>query len=294
MKRIWYIAACALIVCSCSKDSEPEVEVVDDNSMRFSADYPATTRATESAFEKGDVMGVFATKYNGDEAVELQISGNHGNNAPYLFDGVAWSSDLPIYWEEGKFDIYAYYPYMELVSVTDHPFSVATDQSTPESEDALGGYEASDLLWAKTTGVEQATITGLTFTHRLSKVAVHLLKGDDYEGELPDEGEVFIHNTVAQATIDVQAGYATKNPYVSAETIKAKQVSSVLYEAIVIPQRISSSVPLFELVMQGVSYLVETTFVFSISTQHNIYITINSDPDKVKIEIGGEIVGGWE
>ncbi len=287
------MAACALVVCSCSTTDSEGFEYVDDGSMRFSAEYPAT-RATETAFERDDTMGVFVTKYDDNgEAVELQVSGNHGNNAPYTLDGTVWTSTRPIYWEEGKFDVYAYYPYMEVTSADENPFSVALDQSTEESDGVLSGYEASDFLWAKKEGVEEAEITALTFAHRLSKVAINILKGDDYEGDLPENGEVFIHNTYPEATIDLISGYVTKYPYGSTATIKARKVSASLYEAIVIPQRIDNNIPVFEYVVEGVSYLVETTFVFSIGTQHNINFTIDN-PNKIKIEIGGAVSGDWD
>ncbi len=290
MKRLLYLAVCALVVCSCSK--ETVIDTVDDGAMVFNASHPSS-RATDTAFEQGDTMGVFVTKYDeNDEATELQVSGNHGNNAPYTLSGSTWSSLKPIYWEEGKFDVYAYYPYMEVSSADENPFSVALDQSTEATDDALSGYEASDFLWASTTAVEQTEITALQFSHRLTKVCIHIEKGDDYEGDLPENGEVFIHNTVAQATIDLVSGYVTKNPYASTETIKAKQVSSTLYEAIVIPQRVDNNIPLFEYVVSGISYLVESTFVFSISTQHNIYFTIDN-PNQIKIEIGGTVSDGW-
>lgn len=44
----------------------------------------------------------------------------------------------------------------------------------------------------------------------------------------------------------------------------------------------------------GVSYLVESKFVFRSGMQHTINLTLNNNPDMVRIEIGGEIENGWE
>ncbi|MFR3330877.1 MAG: hypothetical protein ACLTSL_12085 [Odoribacter splanchnicus] len=45
--------------------------------------------------------------------------------------------------------------------------------------------------------------------------------------------------------------------------------------------------------VNGISYLLEDTFNFKAGKQHTLSLTINSNPDQVKIEIGGEIEDGW-
>lgn len=91
------------------------------------------------------------------------------------------------------------------------------------------------------------------------------------ERELPEEAEVYVHNTVPSATIDLSAGFVTKNPYGTAATIRAMKTGTYQYSAILVPQRIDNSKPLVEVVMKGVAYLVESRFVFKpgISTHGN-------------------------
>ena len=55
------------------------------------------------------------------------------------------------------------------------------------------------------------------------------------------------------------------------------------------PQRIDNRQPLVEVVMKGVSYLFESKFVFKPGVEHLVNLVITDNPDKVKIEIGGEI-----
>lgn len=45
--------------------------------------------------------------------------------------------------------------------------------------------------------------------------------------------------------------------------------------------------------MKGVSYLVESSFLFKPGIQHTVSITIEKNPEQVKIDIGGEIED-WE
>lgn len=292
MKRFIFIFVVMILVLSSCTNNENEM-VTLTNQMEFAVDYPYT-RATNTGFEVEDAMGVFVTQYNEGNASPLQISGNYANNVCSIFNGTKWVNTPAIYWAEGQFDVYAYYPYAKPLSVDEYMFNVALNQSTEETANNLGGYEASDFLWAKATGVTQMEVVPLTFSHKLSKVVINLIKGEDYSGDIPSEAVVRIHGTVPSAIIDLSSGMVTKNGYEPAQSITAKKVENGVYTAIVVPQRLDNKLPLIEVLSHGVSYLVESKFVFRSGTQHTINLTLNNNPDKVRIEIGGEIEGGWE
>ncbi len=287
MKKIYLILAAAVMLFGACEQAEMKPSYLPDE-MLFDAFYQGT-RATGDSFEQGDAMGVYVTKYVNDTPVPLQLAGNYGNNSKAVFDGSLWRCTPAIFWEEGKFDIYAYYPYAHLSSVDEYPFSVVLDQSVEETSDMLSGYEASDFLWAKATGVSQSESVALTFSHKMSKIVVNLVKGEEYTGELPSDAVVRIHNTVPEALIDLATGIVIKNGYGSAQTITARKVSDGVYTAIVVPQRLDTKRPLVEVLASDVSYLMESSFVFRAGTQHTINITLSDNPDKVKIEIGGEV-----
>ena len=259
----------------------------DNLFVTFDVIHPSLARATATSFETGDRTGVFLT----EKDVPLEVSGNYVNNELLTYSGSKWESGRKIYWDNGTYDVFGYYPYVfPLTSVDDLPFEVALDQTTARNGSSLGGYEASDFLWASSKNVTAGNgSVKLTFAHRMSKLDVRLVKGEDYDGELPEEAEVYIHNTVPSATIDLSAGFVTKNPYGTTETIRAMKTDSYQYSAILVPQRIDNSKPLVEVVMKGVSYLVESRFVFKPGIQHTVTVVISKNPEQVKIEIGGEI-----
>lgn len=295
MKKIIYITmVAAILIGGCTKADE---EIFSSNEMRFMAEYASQTRATGSEFEKGDAIGVFVTQYDGENAVPLQISGNYANNSKSIFDGTNWSNSPAIYWDEdkpeAKYDVFGYYPYDKPVSVDEYPFTVALDQSTEATEGALSGYEASDFLWAKAEGVSQMDAVPLTFNHKMSKLVVNLIKGEEYTGDIPTDAVVRIHNTVPSANIDLASGMIVMNSHASTQSITTKKVEDGVYTAIIVPQRLNTRRPFIEVLSKGVSYLVESSFVFKSGMQHTINITLNNSPDKVKIEIGGEIEG-WD
>lgn len=291
MKRYIGLAALALLVMGCEKEDNYQVE---EGAMRIEVLHPSATRATETAFESGDVIGLYATEYAGEVAAPLQISGNWINNEAITYNGKEWNADKTLYWSENKLDVYGYYPYMAPSSIDEHLWSVQLDQSTPETTDALSGYEASDFLWAKATGVEQANgDVQLQFKHRCSKLVIKLVKGPDYAGVLPTESELYIHSTVPTATLDFVNGAVTKYLYGEMATIKARRVDDATFEAIIVPQRMETRRPFLEYIANGVSYLYESTFIFKAGKQHTLELTINSNPDQIEIEVGGEVTD-WE
>ena len=293
MKKIFSILVVATLLMMGCENSE-DIPVVEDGVMQIEVLHPSATRATETAFEGGDRIGLYATEYNGDVASPLQISGNWANNVATTYDGAIWTPAKKIFWSENRMDVYGYYPYMTPTSIDEHLWSVQLDQSTPETADALSGYEASDFLWGKATGVSQTDgDVQLEFKHRCSKLVVKLVKGKDYSGVLPTESELYIHSTVPTATIDFVNGAVVKDVYGEMETIKAKRVDDGTFEAIIIPQRMETRRPFIEYIANGVSYLYEGTFVFKAGKLHTLELTINSNPDQIEIEVGGNIKD-WE
>lgn len=274
-------------LAACSDDGEQQYKDARHTPMTFTVTHPSQTRATATDFENGDRIGLYVAQAD----APLEIGGNLVNNEALTRNGSSWTAARTLYWDDGTYNAYAYYPYIQGVnSISDQPFSVSTDQSTAKTATALGGYEASDLLFASTKGIKaSASPINLTFKHIMSKIKIRLIKGEDFEGEMPATADVYIHNTVPTATVDLQAGVATRYVKGTRQTIKAQQEGAYSYSAIVVPQRIDNRQPLVEVVMKGVSYLFESKFVFKPGVEHLVNLVITDNPDKVKIEIGGEI-----
>ncbi len=129
----------------------------------------------------------------------------------------------------------------------------------------------------------------MKFRHIMSKLTVRLIKGEDYEGDIPENATVYIHNTVTDATIDLTAGVATKNMRANGKTVTARKAGPTSYTAIIVPQRLANRVPLVEVVMNGVSFLYESKFLFKPGIHHIVNLVVDKYPDQVQIEIGGEI-----
>ena len=285
------MALSLLGLASCSNDDSTEAPVsAKETPMTFDVVHPSQTRATATDFENGDKIGVYIAKAD----MPLEIGGNALNNEPLTLTSGKWTPGKNLYWDEGTYNAYAYYPYMNVTSIEDQPVSVATDQSTAETNGTLSGYEASDLLYAKTSNVAASTSpVPLSFKHVMSKLTIRLVKGEDFEGEMPTDAEIFIHNTVPTATFDISAGIVTRDVKGKRATIKARQESNFQFGAIIVPQRLDNRVPLVEVVMKGVSFLFESKFLFKPGVDHLVNLVITDNPEKVKIEVGGE-VENWQ
>lgn len=284
----------ALAVTACQENTVESDAPIHDNVMRFNLVGPSVqTKVSAGAFEAADHIGLYVTDYvNETTPMPLQISGNRANNSLVTFDGSVWTPGQTIYWGSGKSDVYAYYPYFETVAdVNSQYFELATDQTGE-------GYELSDFLWAKAEGVRQTDGTvNLEMKHLMSKLTVKIVAGEDYIGSLPEDATVHLHSTVTNVNIDIENGSVVKDPYSGAKSIKMKNLGirtfdgekAVVYEAIVVPQMLESSVPLLEINSKSVSYLLEDPFNFRPGVAYTYTATLNTSTTAIKVEIGCEI-----
>ncbi len=283
---LFIIMTSAGLLCACQK-SEVNVPECGEQMNFILSQSGVKTKLAGSAFEEGDQAGLYITDYVDDSTPgPLQISGNRANNLRIVSDGSAWTPDRIVYWGEGKSDVYAYYPYVEdITDVNAQPFTVTS-------------YEASDFLWAKAEGVSrEGGAVCLPMKHIMSKLTVRIVAGEDYVGSLPEDATVLLHSTVTSAKIDLESGSAVKDPYGSAKSIRMKNlglrdydgVKAVVYEAIVVPQMLETSVPLIEINSKSVSYLLEDSFNFRPGVAYAYTVTLNTSTTAIKVDIGCEI-----
>lgn len=286
MKRIVFTSIIlAFSLCACNKEQKPQAAVADE--IRFNICYP--TKATATNFESGDAVSLFAVEYNGEDVAPVQVGGNYINNEKLSYNGSAWTPARTLYWSANPCDFYALYPYREMSTVDALPFEVASDQNAD-------GYEQSDLLYAKTEKVSrnESGVT-LQFKHILSKLRVNIVKGEAFEGEIPDDIVVHVYNTNVECFLSMNTGSIEKNAMGAKKTITMKKINNQQFEAVLVPQNIEKKTPLIEVSMGGIAYLLEYSISFRAGYCYTVDLTLNTSPDQEQIEISidpGE--EGWE
>lgn len=243
------------------------------------------TKATETAFESGDAVGLYVVNRNGSTAVGLANSGNHADNACFHFDGSVWSASSPLYWKDQQThaDFYCYYPYKS--SITDVravPVSVKTNQSE------IANYYSSEFLWGKVEDVipSQNPVQIITH-HSFSNLLIYLEAGNGYtqDGLTNDVSSIRINNTRVSGTISLVDGKVTAN----GEPVDITPLrEGDHYRAMIIPQAVND-VTLISVVVDGYSFSLKQSLTFEPNKQHKCTIKINKTSEGINIGIGA-----WE
>lgn len=221
------------------------------------------TKVNADGFEDGDALGLYAVNYtDGNQtAGTLLTEGNQADHVKYVFNESAWqwTPVHPVYYKDvnTNVDLYVFYPHSEPDNVDAWNFEVQKDQSSAETQSALGGYEASDFLWGKAENVTPTEAkVKVKLAHKMAGVEVILQQGDGFgEGEYENvEKYVLATGTTRKAAINMATGSVT--PIGGAQStgiVMCPQVDGS-FRAIVVPQTVLAETQLFSITLGGVAY----------------------------------------
>lgn len=246
--------------------SEPDFEPVVEGGIEISLDgsiNQIATKVTAQGFETGDALGLYAVNYENGNTTPgtLLAEGNQADHVKYIFnfENWQWTPVKKVYYKDvnTNVDLYVFYPHAEPASVEAYNFEVRKDQSKPKSQTTLGGYEASDFLWAK---VENVTPTEskikVQLDHKMAGVHVVLAEGTGFEqDEFPLlEKSVLAVNTTRKATINMATGFVTPVGEPQANGIVMSSQTDGSFRGIVVPQSITAGTHLFKITIDGMTY----------------------------------------
>ena len=278
MKKLFTLmaAVAAMVSCSDKVENVPTTPETDRLPINIST---TLTRATDSAFEAGDKVGIFVV----NEPNALTSSGNHVDNMGFTYS-TKWTPDTPIYWldQTTKADFYCYYPYAATANTEAHAFATKANQSQ------LADYKASEFLWGKTTGVAPTVeAVNITTNHTFSNALVVLKPGDGFTEEslAAATKSVKICGVKTNATIDLATGVATANGNATEVT---PYLENGQYRALIVPQTTAEGA-LIVVTVDGVDYTLSRSMTFKANKQHKFTVTLNKVSNGVNVGIGG-----WE
>ncbi len=247
--------------------SEPDFEPVEEGSgIEISLDgsiRQVATKATADGFETGDALGLYAVNYenNNQTPGTLLAEGNQADHIKYIFnfETYQWIPVKKVYYKDvnTNVDLYVFYPHAEPASVEAYNFEVQKDQSKAKTTTSLGGYEASDFLWAKVENV--APTEGkvkVQLDHKMAGVHVVLTEGTGFEqDEFPLlEKSVIAVNTTRKATINMATGSVTPVGEPQANGIVMCPQTDGGFRGIVVPQSVAAGTHLFKITIDGMTY----------------------------------------
>ena len=288
MKRInCFIPAALSLLCGMASCSwEATGENVEPTIMPLLLESRVTppTRSGAAGFAGGDRIGVYVVNYTAtDTPGILHDSGNHADNVPYDYNAQLglWEAGNAegVYWKDPvtKADLYAYYPYGAPENVAAYTFEVAAGQHLAGTAGTPGGYEQSDLLWGRATGVApQPEPVNITFRHLLSKVTLTVdrsLLGEDLQG-LPMT--VTFPDCKASVNVNLADGSLSEADNPVRQDIRAMEENGS-YSAILVPQSITSDAPLFEIRLGGRKYTYSGDLTLESDKQYHFNIAMQPD-----------------
>lgn len=257
-------AAIATMLTGCL--SEPDFEPVVEGGIPINLEggiNQVATKVTAEGFETGDALGLYAVNYeNGNQTPgTLLAEGNQADHVKYIFsyENWQWTPVKKVYYKDinTNVDLYVFYPHAEPESVEAYNFVVKKDQSTPRVQNNMGGYEASDFLWAKAENI--APTEGkikITLDHKMAGVHVILTEGDGFEeGEFAlIEKHAAAMGTTRKAAINMATGQVAPVGDAQSDGIQMCPQTDGSFRAVVVPQTVAAGTPLFRLTVEGMVY----------------------------------------
>ena len=273
-------ALLSLVLAGCSSLKE-ESGVVEKDAIKFTASIGSyQVKATDTVFEEGDVIGLFAEYPIGVQ--NLPMTWSNGSLVP----------ETPVYWGSNQFvdqasAFYAYYPYSAVQNdIYVEGFTVQEDQTTHE------GYTASDLMIASTLASPAEGTVNLNFIHRMTKLVFHV------ENRLTDENVAAI--TVGNVYVSANGYFGLEGEIYSTGapgSVKAGKITlesgETAWQAIIAPFQYVK--PAILITMEsGKEYVYNADFDVYFSPSRCYNATVIIDETSVSTDFTSNITDWWD
>lgn len=220
--RTFFTAAMAALVLAtaCNKENPTPAPSDQEPLIKVRASLYQFTKATDTAFEEGDEIGVNIFKGEEVYLYNASFTNTLGSFEPAVAHKWYKESDV-------EATITAVYPRTDALDSYSGTatFTVNADQSAKE------GYKGSDLLLATTTSAPTESAVSLPFKHALSKISITI------DNKLEEDIQnVWFTDVYGSVTYDPKAPFTTLAASGSQGTVKAYKSGDNTWVLIVAPQ----------------------------------------------------------
>ena len=299
------LAAASLAACVKTEVSQPSS---DPSLVSFSAGI--RTRAYDTTWESGDMIGISGTSYDKDYTnVAYMTSSEEGSNLGTFT--VANEGEEIYYQDNNEVTFTAYYPWNDLQGAT----SITADSRVQSQQKTF------DFLWAQATGSKASPEVVFTFAHSMAKLVLTIKKGADVSYAEVKEALISLSGVTTDGTFNVTTGVAAAESTASVQTwcfannttettYNTEQVpnnddETVSYTLILFPQAFSAGSPSVTAELTGrQSFTAHLDFTAANTAagdanatnswvagrQYNLSVTLH----KTSLEVGECTITGWD
>ncbi|MFR9666636.1 MAG: leucine-rich repeat protein [Rikenellaceae bacterium] len=279
-KIILSIMAVATTFASCHK-SEEAVTGAANTSSEVVFTSTISTRATDTAWDAGDEIGVFM--YEADDTTPYSDS----DNVLYTTSGGesgTFTSLNPLRYAEDKVDFIAYHPYTTNYSDNVITLNTANQSSTEK-------VKAQDFMVASAQYCDEENAPSLSFTRKMSKISITVTRKESRADAVLSN--ISLSNVITDGTFTISNSSVTGRENSSATAGETASDISLFFneasniiEAIIIPQDLSSKlIAMIDNELFGVT--LSGTFVEN--TQYNYNLLVGGD----KVDFTEGTISQW-
>lgn len=298
LNKCLYVAAVNFFLLACSSgaengvDDEPTPPQPEKPTVRIPVDISTSiTRVTETAFEEGDVIGLYMVNRNDDGSQNnFKPSGNYVDNMRYMYSGNTWTPDETQYWKDETTcaDFYLYYPY-QYGPIYENPmtFRVEADQSD------INAYKNSDVIIGSTFNVAPSQNTVfIASRHVMSRVEIALMPGDGFTDVSLAASDVKVALNVPSVSAGIDIATGKVEPIMNYDGESWTMIPMTpykdgnVYRAIVVPQFVSQT-NLITVNVDGRNFQFSKAFNFESGKSYTFNVTLAKASSGLNVTITG-------
>ena len=238
----------------------------------------------DTAFEDGDMAGLYVVNRINGKIQSLLPSGNHIDNMRFTYHST-WTPSQPIYWmdEQTEADFHLYYPYS---SEMDNPrywtVNVPTDQS---SEAAM--LQADVLVGHAYNVAPTSQAVEIKARHIMSRLTITLQASQGMTEEKLREADlkVLVNGLITKATVDI-ANALVRASGNERHDIRACRTDTLTFTVTAVPQKVAEG-PLITIVVNGDRYTLRRAVTLKQGTWHHATVKVGAANGNIGVTIGG-------
>ena len=274
LSNLFYVGALSALALTSCKSNDDNSEWLGSDGINFTSYIEGlTSRASGSAWDDGDRVGIFMTA-GADEFANREYAASASGNLTPAGQALKWP-------EEGSASFLAYYPYTASLSGKTYAVDV-TDQTDPKKIDLLYSNNAANVANGETVN--------LAFKHQLSQIVINVEK--DATIETTAGLAISISGMDTQASFDLNDGTLTPggNKGNIAMNVNADGTQA---EAIVIPAADLSGAKM-TFTLQGMSFDYSVTGTYEAGTKYTYKATLSILNGQPAVTMGTASIEDWK